>query len=78
MSSLAKVVGSDLTLHLLDIVATPKGIPRYQSLLDGLSSHEIVFDSDPQRFAKPSNSDKHTYLPHYLGDGQQATFHLTR
>lgn len=78
MFSLAQVLGPDHDLTVLDIGAMPEGQPRYQPLLNNFNAHVVGFEPNPEQFAKLENTARHTFLPHFLGDGNDATFHLTR
>ena len=78
MFSLAEILTPALQLNVLDIGAMPEGVPRYQPLADNFATHVVGFEPNQEQFQKLAQDANVTYLPYFLGDGQQATFHVTR
>lgn len=79
MWSLLEVFREDFNLKILDIGAAMTERPPYQSLIDAGRGQIIGFEPDAQA-CKKLNSElgsPHLFLPYFLGNGRQQTFHET-
>jgi len=68
------------TIQILDVGAMLEGRAHYASLLEKGLAEVTGFEPNPAELARlhqegPTNC---TWLPYFLGDGGEATFHLTR
>ncbi len=79
--SLAETLPVELPrIEILDVGAMDEGEDRYDVLrLMGLANVTGV-EPDEEQFAKLQNEKNRagTYLPYFLGNGEEQTFHLTR
>jgi FkbM family methyltransferase len=67
------------TIQILDVGAMATGAERYQPLLDAGLAEVTGFEPNPAEFVRlKDRPGPYRYLPHFLGSGQPATFHLTR
>jgi FkbM family methyltransferase len=66
-------------VQILDIGAMATGGERYQPLLESGLAQVTGFEPNPAEFARlKDRPGPYRYLPHFLGSGGTATFHLTR
>lgn len=68
------------TIQILDVGATLEGKACYGGLLEKGLAEVIGFEPNPAELArlKQEGATNCTWLPYFLGDGEEATFHLTR
>lgn len=68
------------TIQVLDVGAMIEGVDRYASLVEQHLAQVTGFEPDPEQFARLQAARKgpYRYLPHFLGMGGPATFHVTR
>ena len=64
---------------ILDIGAMEEGKPRYYDLAQTGRARVIGVEPNPEQRAKlvANNGKKHSYIPNYLGDGNDATVNIT-
>ena len=67
------------TIHILDVGAMLEGEARYAALLEKGLAEVIGFEPNPLELARlrQEGAANCTWLPYFLGDGGEATFHLT-
>ena len=72
-------IGPPSPIQVLDIGAMPEGEPRYAALVDQGLAEVTGFEPDDEQRAKLATQFEgpYTWLPHFLGDGGPATFHIT-
>jgi FkbM family methyltransferase len=77
--SLADLLTDGEKLHILDVGAALNEAPPYQGLIDAGRARVSGFEPDQQECEKLKQmyGDSHCFYPHFVGDGQQATFHQT-
>ena len=67
------------TIQILDVGAMATGEERYHSLVASGLAEVTGFEPNPTEYARlQDRKGPYRYLPHFLGAGQPATFHLTR
>jgi hypothetical protein len=67
------------TIQILDVGAMATGQERYHALVASGLAQVTGFEPNPAEYARLQNREgPYRYLPHFLGSGQPATFHLTR
>ena len=66
-------------IRILDIGAMEEGEERYHRLIQSGHATVIGFEPNPEQCAKlEKRGGPYHYLPHFVGDGHVAEFHLTR
>jgi len=66
-------------IQILDVGAMATSQERYHPLLAAGLAQVTGFEPNPAEFARlQGRKGPYRYLPHFLGGGQPATFHLTR
>ena len=66
-------------IRILDIGAMEEGEERYHRLIQSGHATVIGFEPNPEQCAKlQKRGGPYHYLPHFVGDGHVAEFHLTR
>ena len=67
-------------IQILDVGAMLEGETHYVSLLEKGLAEFIGFEPNPTELARlhQEGAANCTWLPYFLGDGGEATFHLTR
>jgi len=81
MFSLFDLPGISLprTIEVIDVGARIEGTPRWSPLARGDRVHVTAFEPQADDRARLEATDwPITCLPHALGDGREATFHVTR
>ena len=65
---------------ILDIGAMEEGEVRYAELAKTGRAQVIGVEPNPEQLENlvAKNNKKHSYIPNYLGDGKDATVHITR
>ena len=78
--SFSDVLGQPIpTIQILDVGAMATGQERYHGLLATGLAQVTGFEPNPAEFARlKDRPGPYRYLPHFLGAGGPATFHLTR
>ena len=67
------------TIQILDVGAMATGEERYHPLVASQLAQVTGFEPNPAEYARLQGREgPYRYLPHFLGSGQPATFHLTR
>ncbi len=79
-TNFGNVVGRQIpTVQILDVGAMATGQERYHGLLASGLAEVTGFEPNPAEFARlKDRPGPYRYLPHFLGSGGPATFHLTR
>jgi FkbM family methyltransferase len=80
MWSLADYFSEDLQISILDIGASNNDAPPpYQPLVDAGKAKIIGFEPNEEECIKLNQEygKPHQFFPHFVGDGQPATFHET-
>jgi FkbM family methyltransferase len=66
------------TIQILDVGAMATGQERYHALVASGLAQVTGFEPNPAEYARLQNREgPYRYLPHFLGTGRPATFHLT-
>jgi hypothetical protein len=81
MATLVEILGRTIpTVQILDIgAAMLVGRERYHQLVELGLAEVTAFEPNPAEYARlQGRKGPYRYLPHFLGSGQPATFHLTR
>lgn len=67
------------TIEVIDVGARIEGTPRWEPLAKADAAHITAFEPQPEdRQRLAAAGWPVTCLPHVLGDGREATFHVTR
>jgi FkbM family methyltransferase len=68
------------TIQILDVGGMLEGEASYAHLLEIGGAEVLGFEPNPKQLARlrQEGPDKCKWLPYFLGDGREATFHLTR
>jgi len=67
------------TIQILDVGAMATGEERYHPLVASRLAQVTGFEPNPAEYARLQGREgPYRYLPHFLGSGRSATFHLTR
>jgi FkbM family methyltransferase len=79
-SNLSEILGHTIpTIQILDVGAMSAGQERYHVLVASGLAEVTGFEPNPAEYARlQGRKGPYRYLPHFLGSGQPATFHLTR
>lgn len=79
MWSMLDFVSKDFLINILDIGAALTERPPYQSLVDAGRARIIGFEPDARECERliREYGNSHRFFPHFVGDGQPATFHET-
>jgi FkbM family methyltransferase len=65
-------------ITILDIGAMPSGLERYNSLVTQGCARVFSVEPSEAALADIPLEDRHRFIPHYLGDGNAATFRQAR
>jgi FkbM family methyltransferase len=79
-ANFGQIIGRPIpTVQILDVGAMATGQERYHGLLASGLAQVTGFEPNPAEFARlKDRPGPYRYLPHFLGAGGSATFHLTR
>jgi protein O-GlcNAc transferase len=79
MWSLCELFDEPVEIDILDVGASFLGDPPYKSLVDAGRARITGFEPDPRECERLSTAygKQHRFFPHFVGDGQPATFHET-
>ena len=81
ISSLTKILGTGVTIDVVDISANPIDTdPPYQRLLQAGLARVTGFEPNPEALAtlQANKGDNETYLPHAVADGETHEFKVCR
>ncbi|PPR72160.1 MAG: hypothetical protein CFH03_01634 [Alphaproteobacteria bacterium MarineAlpha3_Bin2] len=81
ISSLTKILGTGVTIDVVDIGANPIDTdPPYQRLLQAGLARVTGFEPNPEALAtlQANKGDNETYLPHAVADGETHEFKVCR
>src|SRR4051812_27080812 len=69
-----------LTIEIVDVGAMMDGQDRYAGLVAQGAARVTGFEPDPIQFQRlrANRQGPYQYLPYFLGNGENATFHITR
>ncbi|MHB1140928.1 MAG: FkbM family methyltransferase [Sulfuricaulis sp.] len=79
MWSMLDFLPKDFLINILDIGAALTERPPYQSLIDAGRAKITGFEPNARECERLNREygEPHRFLPHFIGDGQPATFHET-
>lgn len=77
--SLSTIVELISPITVVDVGASFLEVPPYQPLVDSKIAHVIGFEPDKKEVEKLRNiyGETHSFFPHFVGNGEDGTFHET-